>query len=104
MDQEIMQFAEELKEFMPKIEHFIQKVHSSGGNFGQRDGGSGYYGQRSGGNSGGYYGQRMGGGGYGQRAPWSGGQEGYPQYPPQGEMPPRQQEGMYIDPRWLINV
>lgn len=101
-----MQFAEELKEFMPKIEHFIQKVHSSGGDFGQRDGGGGYYGQRSGGNSGGYYGQRMGGGGYGQRGPGSGWQNDswqQPPYPPQGEMP-AQQNGMYIDPRWLINV
>lgn len=96
-----MKFAEELQEFISKSEHFIQKVHQGEGNFGQRGSGSGgYYGQR--GDSGGYYGQRMHN--YGRREPGGGWNDSWQQPPfqPQGEMPPQQNGGMYVDPRWFM--
>lgn len=87
MDQEMMQLKEELKEFVQKGQHIIQKME--GGMVGQR-----MYGMRSNQSSGfvgynnGSNGSNSGGNssGYGQREPWM--QQGFPQ-----QMPPQMQQG-----------
>lgn len=88
MDQEMMQLKHELKEFVDKANHILQKMD---GGMGQR----GFYGMRGGQQGGysggsGYSGQ---GGNYGNREPWM--QGGYPQ---QG-MYPQQEQWPNIDPR-----
>lgn len=71
----MMQLKHELKEFVEKAQHMLQKMD---GSMGQR----GYYGMRGGSN--------YGGGNYGQREPWM-----------QGGYPP--QEGWQnVDPRWFM--
>lgn len=83
MDQEMMQLKHELKEFVEKGQHILQKM--DGGMMDQR-----MYGMR-GGQSGGYSGGQ--GGGYGQRDHWQGQypqqgmpMQGYPPYPQQDMM------------------
>ena len=73
MDQEMMQLKHELKEFIEKGQHILQKMD---GSMGQR-----YYGMR-GGQSGGYS-----GGNYGNREPWM--QGGYPQHEQWPNIDPR---------------
>ena len=88
MDQEMMKFMHELKEFVHKAEKFLQ---SQGGDFGQR----GYYGMRDGGSQGGGYNQ---GGNYGQREQsWMHGPQGYqePNWGGGGNFP-------NIDPRYFM--
>lgn len=84
MDQEMMQLKHELKEFVEKANHILQKMD---GSMGQR-----YYGMRSGGNYGGgnYNNGGGSGGGYGNREPWM--QGGYPQ----------QEQWPNVDPRWFM--
>jgi subtilase family serine protease len=79
MDQEMMQLKHELKEFVEKGQHILQKME---GSMGQR-----YYGMR-GGQSGGYSGGQ--GGNFGNREPWM--QGGYPQ----------QEQWQNVDPRWFM--
>jgi hypothetical protein len=79
MDQEMMQLKHELKEFVEKGQHILQKME---GSMGQR-----YYGMR-GGQSGGYSGGN--GGNFGNREPWM--QGGYPQ----------QEQWQNVDPRWFM--
>ena len=79
MDQEMMQLKHELKEFIEKGQHILQKME---GSMGQR-----YYGMR-GGQSGGYSGGN--GGNFGNREPWM--QGGYPQ----------QEQWQNVDPRWFM--
>jgi hypothetical protein len=81
MDQEMMQLKHELKEFVEKGQHILQKME---GSMGQR-----YYGMR-GGQSGGYSGGQ--GGNFGNREPWM--QGGYPQ----------QEQWQNVDPRWFMQV
>ena len=83
MDHEMMQLKHELKEFVEKGQHLLQKME---GSMGQR-----YYGMRGG--QGGGYGSGSGGfsgGGYGNREPWT--QGGYPQ----------QEQWPNVDPRWFM--
>ena len=84
MDQEMMQLKHELKEFVEKANHILQKMD---GSMGQR-----YYGMRGGsGYGGGNYNSGGGSGGnYGNREPWM--QGGYPQ----------QEQWPNIDPRWIM--
>lgn len=84
MDQEMMQLKHELKEFVEKANHILQKMD---GSMGQR-----YYGMRGGSGYGGsnYNGGGGSGGGYGNREPWM--QGGYPQ----------QEQWPNIDPRWFM--
>ncbi len=84
MDQEMMQLKHELKEFVEKANHILQKMD---GSMGQR-----YYGMRGGsGYGGGNYNSGGGsGGGYGNREPWM--QGGYPQ----------QEQWPNVDPRWFM--
>jgi subtilase family serine protease len=79
MDQEMMQLKHELKEFVEKGQHILQKME---GSMGQR-----YYGMR-GGQYGGYSGGQ--GGNFGNREPWM--QGGYPQ----------QEQWQNVDPRWFM--
>lgn len=79
MDQEMMQLKHELKEFVEKGQHILQKME---GSMGQR-----YYGMR-GGQPGGYSGGQ--GGNFGNREPWM--QGGYPQ----------QDQWQNVDPRWFM--
>ena len=79
MDQEMMQLKHELKEFVEKGQHILQKME---GSMGQR-----YYGMR-GGQPGGYSGGQ--GGNFGNREPWM--QGGYPQ----------QEQWQNVDPRWFM--
>ena len=79
MDQEMMQLKHELKEFVEKGQHILQKME---GSMGQR-----YYGMR-GGQPGGYSGGN--GGNFGNREPWM--QGGYPQ----------QEQWQNVDPRWFM--
>lgn len=79
MDQEMMQLKHELKEFVEKGQHILQKME---GSMGQR-----YYGMR-GGQSGGYSGGQ--GGNFGNRESWM--QGGYPQ----------QEQWQNVDPRWFM--
>lgn len=79
MDQEMMQLKHELKEFVEKGQHILQRME---GSMGQR-----YYGMR-GGQSGGYGGGQ--GGNFGNREPWM--QGGYPQ----------QDQWQNVDPRWFM--
>ena len=95
MDQEMMQLKHELKEFVEKGQHILQKMEGSMGQrgfYGMRGGGSGGY---SGG--GGYNGGQ--GGSYGNREPWMQGgfpQQGMPmQYPPQDMM-------QNMNPLWFM--
>ena len=83
MDQEMMQLKHELKEFIEKGQHILQKME---GSMGQR-----YYGMRGGSGYGGsgYSGGGQGGG-YGNREPWM--QCGYPQ----------QEQWQNVDPRWFM--
>ena len=84
MDQEMMQLKHELKEFIEKGQHILQKMDGSMGQrgfYGMR-GGSGYVGS-------GYSGGGQGGG-YGNREPWM--QGGYPQ----------QEQWPNVDPRWFM--
>lgn len=84
MDQEMMQLKHELKEFVEKANHILQKMD---GSMGQR-----FYGMRSGsgyGNSN-YSNGGGSGGGYGNREPWM--QGGYPQ----------QEQWPNVDPRWFM--
>ena len=83
MDQEMMQLKHELKEFIEKGQHILQKME---GSMGQR-----YYGMRGGSGYGGsgYSGGGQGGG-YGNREPWM--QGGYPQ----------QEQWQNVDPRWFM--
>jgi hypothetical protein len=86
MDNEMMQLKHELKEFVEKAQHMLQKME---GSMGQR----GFYGMRGGnggGNYGGNYGGSNSGGNYGQREPWMHGG-----YPPQ-------EQWQNIDPRWFM--
>lgn len=93
MDQELMQLKHELKEFVEKGQHILQKME---GNMGHR----GFYGMRgNGGYSGGGSGN-SGGGSYGNREPWMQGgfpQQGYPQ-----QSYPQQEQWQNIDPRWFM--
>jgi hypothetical protein len=84
MDQEMMQLKHELKEFVERANHILQKMD---GSMGQR-----YYGMRGGSGYGGgnYNGGGGSGGGYGNREPWM--QGGYPQ----------QEQWPNIDPRWFM--
>ena len=83
MDQEMMQLKHELKEFIEKGQHILQKMD---GSMGQR-----YYGMRGGsGYGGGGYSGGGQGGGYGNREPWM--QGGYPQ----------QEQWQNVDPRWFM--
>lgn len=83
MDQEMMQLKHELKEFIEKGQHILQKME---GSMGQR-----YYGMRGGsGYGGGGYSGGGQGGGYGNREPWM--QGGYPQ----------QEQWQNVDPRWFM--
>ena len=77
----MMQLKHELKEFVEKAQHLLQKMD---GSMGQR----GYYGMRSGSGygMGGYH----DGGGYGHREPWM-----------QGGYPP-QDQWQNVDPRWFM--
>lgn len=79
-----MQLKHELKEFVEKANHILQKMD---GSMGQR-----YYGMRGGSGYGGgnYNGGGGSGGGYGNREPWM--QGGYPQ----------QEQWPNIDPRWFM--
>lgn len=79
----MMQLKHELKEFVEKANHILQKMD---GSMGQR----GYYGMRGGGGYSGNGGYSGGGGGYGQREPWM--QGGYQQ----------QEPWQNIDPRWFM--
>ena len=83
----MMQLKHELKEFVEKANHILQKMD---GSMGQR----GYYGMRGG--QGGYSGGGYGGGYVGQREQWP--QGGYPQ---QG-MYPQQEQWPSIDPRMFM--
>lgn len=92
MDQEMMQLKHELKEFVERGQHILQKME---GSMAQR-----MYGMRSnqGGNSGGGYSGGQGGG-YNQREPWMQGQ-----YPQQG-MPmqyPQQDMMQNMNPLWFM--
>ena len=80
----MMQLKHELKEFVEKANHILQKMD---GSMGQR-----YYGMRGGSGYGGsnYNGGGGSGGGYGNREPWM--QGGYPQ----------QEQWPNIDPRWFM--
>ena len=80
----MMQLKHELKEFVEKANHILQKMD---GSMGQR-----YYGMRGGsGYGGGNYNSGGGSGGnYGNREPWM--QGGYPQ----------QEQWPNIDPRWIM--
>ena len=78
MDQEMMQFKHELKEFIEHGQHILQKME---GSMGQR-----YYGMR--GSQNGYSGGQ--GGNYGNREPWM--QGGYSQ----------QEQWPNVDPRWFM--
>lgn len=83
MDQEMMQLKHELKEFIEKGQHILQKME---GSMGQR-----YYGMRGGsGYGGGNYNTGGQGGNYGSREPWM--QGGYPQ----------QEQWPNVDPRWFM--
>ena len=84
----MMQLKHELKEFIEKGQHILQKMD---GSMGQR----GFYGMR-GGQGGGYSGGGYSGqgGSYGNREPWS--QGGFPQ---QGMYPQQEQ---WIDPRMFM--
>ena len=83
MDQEMMQLKHELKEFIEKGQHILQKME---GSMGQR-----YYGMRGGsGYGGGGYSGGGQGGNYGNREPWM--QGGYPQ----------QEQWQNVDPRWFM--
>jgi uncharacterized membrane protein len=84
MDQEMMQLKHELKEFVEKANHILQKMDGSMGQrfYGMR-GGSGY-GNSNYSNGGGS------GGGYGNREPWM--QGGYSQ----------QEQWPNVDPRWFM--
>ena len=79
MDQEMMQLKHELKEFVEKGQHILQKME---GSMGQR-----YYGMR-GGQSGGYSGGN--GGNFGNREHWM--QGGFPQ----------QDQWPNVDPRMFM--
>jgi hypothetical protein len=83
MDQEMMQLKHELKEFVEKGQHILQKME---GSMGQR-----YYGMRGG--QGGYSGNQGGGygGNYGNREPWM-----------QGGYPMQEQWPQHIDPKWFM--
>ena len=83
MDQEMMQLKHELKEFVEKGQHILQKME---GSMGQR-----YYGMRGG--QGGYSGSQGGsyGGNYGNREPWM-----------QGGYPMQEQWPQHIDPKWFM--
>ena len=99
MDQEMMQLKHELKEFVEKGQHILQKME---GSMGQR----GYYGMRGGqnGGSGGYSGSQGGnyGGNYGQRDHWPQmPQQGYPTQEQWQEQWPQTQP-QHIDPRWFM--
>ena len=83
----MMQLKHELKEFIEKGQHILQKMD---GSMGQR----GFYGMR-GGQGGGYsggsgYGGGSQGGSYGNREPWS--QGGFPQ----------QEQWPSVDPRMFM--
>ena len=91
----MMQLKHELKEFVEKGQHILQKME---GNMGQR----GFYGMRgnggySGSNSGGYSGNT--GGNYGNRESWMHG--GFPQQGFQQGFP-QQDQWQNIDPRWFM--
>ena len=79
----MMQLKHELKEFIEKGQHILQKME---GSMGQR-----YYGMRGGSGYGGsgYSGGGQGGG-YGNREPWM--QGGHPQ----------QEQWQNVDPRWFM--
>ena len=84
MDQEMMQLKHELKEFIEKGQHILQKMDGSMGQrgFDGMRGGSGYGGS-------GYSGGGQGGN-YGNREQWM--QGGYPQ----------QEHWQNVDPRWFM--
>lgn len=83
MDQEMMQLKHELKEFIEKGQHILQKME---GSMGQR-----YYGMRGGsGYGGGNYNTGGQGGNYGNRDHWM--QGNYPQ----------QEQWPNVDPRWFM--
>lgn len=78
-----MQLKHELKEFVEKANHILQKMD---GSMGQK-----YYGMRGGsGYGGGNYNTGGQGGNYGNREPWMHG--GYPQ----------QDQWPNVDPRWFM--
>ena len=80
----MMQLKHELKEFIEKGQHILQKMD---GSMGQR----GFYGMRGGsGYGGGNYNTGGQGGNYGNREPWM--QGGYPQ----------QEQWQNVDPRWFM--
>ena len=78
----MMQLKHELKEFVEKAQHILQKMD---GSMGQR----GFYGMRGGSGYGGGY-PSGSGGNYGQRDPWM--QGGYPD----------QGQWQNVDPRWFM--
>ena len=101
MEQEMMKFMHELKEFVNKAERFLQ---SQGGDFAQR---GGYYGMRDNGSQGGGYnqGSQSGqGGSYGQREQtWMQGGQGWGQQGmPNGQNWGRGGDFPPMDPRWFM--
>lgn len=88
----MMQLKHELKEFVEKGQHILQKME---GSMGQR----GFYGMRGGQQSGysGGQGYNSQGGNYGQREPWMQGMQQFPQqgmYPQQGMQQQDWMQGM----------
>lgn len=101
MEQEMMKFMHELKEFVNKAERFLQ---SQDGDFGQR---GGYYGMRDNGSQGGGYnqgGQSGQGGSYGQREQtWMQGGQGWGQQGmPNGQNWRGGGDFPTMDPRWFM--
>ena len=101
MEQEMMKFMHELKEFVNKAERFLQ---SQGGDFAQR---GGYYGMRDNGGQGGGYnqGSQSGqGGSYGQREQtWMQGGQGWGQQGmPNGQNWRGDGDFTTMNPRWFM--
>lgn len=102
MDQEMMQLKHELKEFVEKGQHILQKMEGSMAQrmYGMRSNQGGYSG-----NSGGYNGQ---GGNMGQREQWPMNpmQQGFPQqgiYPQQfPQQYPQQDMMQQMNPLWFL--
>ena len=101
MDQEMMQLKHELKEFVEKGQHILQKMEGSMAQrmYGMRSNQGGY----SGGGNGGYSGGQ--GGNYGNREPWMHG--GFPQqgmFPQQGFQQgfPQQDMMQQMNPLWFM--
>ena len=103
MDQEMMQLKHELKEFVEKGQHILQKMEGSMGQrmYGMRSNQGGYSG-----NSGGYNGQ---GGNYGNRDNWQMNPMQQGMFPQQGMYPqqfpqqyPQQDMMQQMNPLWFL--